>query len=59
LAAQLGPLTPQLIAAVLFLNGIAALPFGYLYWSRGLEAAMLAHFSADLVLHVIGPTLPW
>ena len=57
LAAQLGPLTPQLISVVIALNAIAALPFGYLYWSRGLEAAILAHFSADLVLHVIGPAV--
>jgi membrane protease YdiL (CAAX protease family) len=55
LAARLAPLTPQLVTVVIALNGIAALPFGYLYWSRGLEAAMLAHFSTDLVLHVIGP----
>ena len=55
LARSLGPLTPQLVIVVITLNAFAALPFGYLYWSRGLEAAILAHFSADLVLHVIGP----
>jgi membrane protease YdiL (CAAX protease family) len=35
------------------LNGLAGLAFGYLYWTRGLESAMLAHFTADLVLHVL------
>lgn len=55
LAAQVAPLSPQLIAVVISLNAFAALPFGYLYWSRGLEAAMLAHFGADIVLHVVGP----
>ena len=43
------------IARTLVLNGIAGLVFGALYWRRGLEHAMAAHFSADLVLHVIAP----
>ena len=29
--------------------------FGTVFWWRGLEHAMLAHFSADLVLHVVAP----
>lgn len=56
LAARLAPLTAPLVITVIGLNALAALPFGYLYKSRGLEAAMLAHFSTDIVLHVIGPT---
>lgn len=40
------------IFRVLLLNGIAGLVFGWLYWSRGLWAAMGAHFVADLVIHV-------
>jgi len=55
LAAQLTPLTPFLVTTVILLNAVAALGFGYLYWKRGLESAMLAHFSADIVLHVVGP----
>ena len=55
LAAQLTALTPSLVTVVISLNGIVALGFGYLYWKRGLESAILAHFSADLVLHVLGP----
>lgn len=55
LAAQLTRLTPLLVTAVISLNAVAALGFGYLYWKRGLESAMLAHFSADIVLHVLGP----
>jgi membrane protease YdiL (CAAX protease family) len=57
LAARLAPLTPALVTTVISLNALVALPFGYLYKSRGLEAAMLAHFSADIVLHVLGPTV--
>jgi len=37
---------------ILLLNGIPGVVFGWLYWSRGLWAAMAAHFVADLVLHV-------
>lgn len=38
---------------VLFLNGIAGVVFGWLYWSRGLWTAIAAHFITDLVIHVI------
>lgn len=38
---------------VLLLNGMAGILFGWLYWSRGLWAAMTAHFVADLVIHVL------
>jgi membrane protease YdiL (CAAX protease family) len=41
------------IARILFLNGIGGVVFGWLYWSRGLWAAIIAHFVADLVLHVL------
>ena len=51
------PITPNVIVAVLTLNGIAGLTFGYLYWKRGLEAAVVAHFSTDVVLHVFGTVL--
>lgn len=37
---------------VLFLNGIAGVVFGWLYWSRGLWTAMAAHFVTDLMIHV-------
>jgi membrane protease YdiL (CAAX protease family) len=51
--AVLVPLTPLVIARAIVLNGLAGIGFGWLYWKRGLEAAMLAHFSADIVLHVL------
>jgi len=37
--------------------GMAGVLFGYLYWKHGLEAAIIAHFSADLILLVLGPAL--
>lgn len=49
--------TPLLIARAILLNGIAGVAFGYLFWQYGLEAAMLAHFTADLVLHLIGDSI--
>lgn len=57
LAAQLTSLTPILVTMVITLNGVVALGFGCLYWQRGLESAMIAHFCTDLVLHVVGPML--
>jgi membrane protease YdiL (CAAX protease family) len=43
------------IARTVVLNAIAGIVFGWLYWKRGLEMAMLGHFSADIVLHVLAP----
>ena len=47
------PLTPLVIVRAIVLNGLAGLAFGYLYWKHGIESAMLSHFSADIVLHVL------
>lgn len=49
------PLTVLVITRAIVLNGLGGLAFGWLYWTRGLESAVLAHFSADIVLHVITP----
>ena len=47
--------TPLLIARIVLLNAVAAVVFGGLFWKYGLEHAMLAHFCADLMLHVALP----
>lgn len=47
--------TAGLVARTIVLNMIGGLAFGCLYWRRGLEAAMAAHFTADIVLHVLAP----
>jgi hypothetical protein len=57
MAAKLVPLTAGVVARVVAYNALAGLVFGWLYWKRGLEHAMLAHFSADLVLHVAAPLM--
>lgn len=51
------PITPLVVTAALMLNGIAGIAFGYLYRKHGLEAAMIAHFTADFVIYVLGPVL--
>lgn len=53
-AAMVMHITPTVVVLALALNGIAAIAFGYLYWKRGLEAAMIAHFCADFVIYVVG-----
>jgi|SRR5579872_1080500 len=55
--AALVKLTPLLIGRAILLNGIVGVATGYLFWQYGLEAAMLAHFSADIVLHGIGDSI--
>lgn len=41
------------IFRILLLNAIPGLVFGWLYWSRGIWASMLGHFTADLMVHVV------
>jgi membrane protease YdiL (CAAX protease family) len=51
------PIDALVITRAIVLNGLAGLVFGWLYWTFGLEAAMVSHFSGDIVLHVIAPLL--
>lgn len=51
--ALLVPLTPLVITRAVILNGVIGIACGWLFWKRGLESAMVAHFSADIVLHVL------
>ncbi len=48
------PITPLVVFVAILFNGIAGVAFGYLYRRRGLEAAMVAHFTADFVIYVVG-----
>lgn len=56
--ASLTTITPVIIARAVILNGIGGIVFGWLYWKKGLESAMIAHFSADIFLYVIFPLVP-
>ena len=51
--AALVALTPLVVARAIVLNGLIGVGFGYLYFKHGLESAMISHFSADIVLHVL------
>ena len=50
-------ITPLVIVRAIVLNGIGAIIFGWPYWKKGLESAMISHFSADIVLHVLFPLI--
>lgn len=45
-----GELTTLIVVRALVLNGLLGLWFGYLYYKKGLEYAMIAHFSANILM---------
>ena len=51
--AQSVALTPALIARTVLLNAVAGIVFGWLYWQRSLEAAMVSHASFHVPLVVL------
>jgi membrane protease YdiL (CAAX protease family) len=57
ITAELMTLTPIIIFRALLLNGIGGVVFGWLYWKKGLESAMIAHFSADIIIYVCLPLI--
>ncbi len=48
--AQSVPLTAALVARTLALNALGGVVYGWLFWRRGLESAMLAHASTHVGL---------
>lgn len=56
-AAALGGLTPLIVIRGLVLNGLLGVWFGYLFWKKGLEYAIISHAAADLFLHAILPAV--
>jgi len=57
MTAKFMEITPVVVMRAIILNGIAGIVFGWLYWKKGLESAIISHFSADIILHVILPSL--
>lgn len=51
------PLNGLVVSRALLLNGVVGVIAGWLYFTRGLESAIVAHFAADIVLHVFLPLL--
>ena len=52
-ASSILPLTSLVIIRIVLLNAVGGIMFGWLYQKHGLESGMIAHFSADIVLHVL------
>lgn len=52
------PFTATLLVRILLLNGLAGLVFGWLFWRRSLEAAMVAHASVHAVF-AAGQAFGW
>lgn len=53
-AAAIFPVMSTLVVIrIILLNSLGGIIFGWLYQTRGLESAMIAHFSTDIVLHVL------
>jgi hypothetical protein len=50
LSASLGELAPLLVVRTVLLNAVAGVVFGWLYWRKSLEAAMVAHVSFHVLL---------
>lgn len=55
--ASLTALTPMVVSRAIVLNGLGGLVFGWLFWKKGLESAMIAHFTADVFLLTLLPRL--
>jgi hypothetical protein len=49
------PLNSLVVVSTLVLNGIGGLIFGWLFWTFGLESAMLGHIMADVLRHSLIP----
>ena len=56
-ASSLVSLTWFVVVPIVAVKALCGLYYGYVCWSRGLEAAMVAHFMSDLVAHFLGPVI--
>ena len=57
LTGEITTITAGIVARALLLNGIVGIICSLLYWKKGLESAMIAHFSADIIVHFITPLI--
>ena len=51
------PLAPVVVTRTMILVGLAGVAFGWLYWRRGLDAAMVSHGVTALIVHVTVPAI--
>jgi len=51
------PINTLIVTRTLVLNSVAGLVLGWLFWTFGLETAMLAHFFGDVVIYTLLPII--
>jgi len=51
------PINTLIVTRTLIVNGIPGLLLGWLFWTFGLETAMLAHFLGDVILYTMLPII--
>jgi len=57
ITASITALSTAVIVRAVVLNGIGGIVFGWLYWRKGLEAAIISHFTADIFLLTLLPLI--
>lgn len=57
ITASLTSITPLIVTRAIILNSVGGIVFGWLFWKKGLEAAMLAHFTTDIFLLTLLPLI--
>lgn len=57
ITASLTKITPLVVVRAIALNSIGGIIFGWLFWKKGLESAIIAHFTTDIVLLTLLPLL--
>jgi hypothetical protein len=55
ITAAITAITPLVVLRAVILNGVAGIAFGVLFWKKGLESAIIAHFTADIFLLTLLP----
>jgi len=51
------PMSALVLTRTFVLNGLGGLAFGWLFWTYGLESAMLAHLFTDVALYTLLPII--
>ena len=57
ITASVTQINSMVILRAVVLNGIAGILFGLLFWKKGLESAMIAHFTGDIFLLTLLPLI--
>lgn len=57
ITASITEINTLVIVRAIVLNGVGGIVFGWLFWKKGLESAMIAHFTTDIILLTILPLL--